>query len=336
MEADNPEMRNFVRHGIRRGLLLAWASLLLGGAGAARAEFSVYGLIDFGHRRTVDGSISHVTFDGNSQSRLGIKGHVGEDEDFRTTFNFETDIHGTDEPIKTDRASWVGLATSYGELRYGRQYSPVWLTMINYDFNGASSTVCSACFVGAGWVAGPEQDFGNGISMSESVQYIGNWDPVRLIIGYRQMQDDDPPEIKRDVYSFGTTLTQGALMTSFAMQSSSLDDLPLYIGAAGLYDLGIARVKMGMHTVGKESQVIDLGVVAYIQGFNFGETFSLNVGDGVYEGAAFEIFLNRKIGKDRIFYVEAGNRFMPSNELNALGEVVKSGVAYAIGIIVTF
>lgn len=336
MKADILLMENFGRLGIRRGLLLAWACALLGGAGAARAEFSVYGLIDFGHRRTVDGAISHVTFDGNSESRIGIKGHVGEDSGWRTTFNLETGIHGNDAPIKTDRASWVGLASSLGELRYGRQYSPAWLTMVGYDFNGASSTVCAACFVGAGWIAGPEQDFGNGVRMSNSLQYLGDWGPVQVIAGYRQVQDDDPETVKWDVVSVGATTKQGPLTTSFAWQSSSEKLVPIYAGLAGMYDLGTAKVKMGLHTVGSASQVIDLGVVAFIQGFNFGETFSLNIGDGVYEGAAFEIFLNRKIGKDRLFYVEAGNRFTPSDRVNALGERVESGFAYAIGVIVTF
>lgn len=337
MKADIPVMRNLERHRIRRGLLLAAACVFLGGAGAARAEFSVYGLIDFGHRRTVDGSISNMTFDGNSPSRLGIKGQVGEDdEDWRTTFNFETSIHGTDEPIRTDRASWVGLGAGFGEFRFGRQYSPAWLTMIGYDFNGASSTVCAACFVGAGWIAGPEQDFGNGTHMDNSLQYLGSWGPVQVTAGYKQVQDDDPPEAKWDVVSFGTTLTLGSFATSLAVQSSSTS-APNYTGAAVLYDLGTAKVKMGLHTIGKESKVIDLGVVALVEGFNFGETFSINIGDGIYEGAAFEVFVNRKLGKDRLLYAEIGNRLTPLRAFDDQeGERVESGFAYAIGIIVTF
>lgn len=98
--------------------------------------------------------------EGNSATRVGIKGSTDFGSGIKANFKFETGGIGSDGVVNKggtffNRQAYFGFSGGFGEVRLGRQDSVPFQTFIDYDFNGASNGVSAAGFSGAGlWASG--------------------------------------------------------------------------------------------------------------------------------------------------------------------------------------
>ena len=138
--------------------LIAAAVMTLA-AGAAQAQLSIYGLIDLSYGKSIasDAAGDKADFhsggdngsgEGNSTTRVGLKGSTDVGSGFKANFNLETGGITSNGEVNPggaffNRQAWAGLSGSFGEFRLGRQDSVAFQTMAPYDFNGASNGIAS-------------------------------------------------------------------------------------------------------------------------------------------------------------------------------------------------
>ncbi|WDZ95160.1 porin [Herbaspirillum sp. WKF16] len=145
-------------------------ALLLAAAPAAYAQSSVtiYGVLDVYtayQKSTVGGKNTSLWAMGNNgemTSRLGFKGSEDLGGGYRATFNlengFDPSTGGQQNNYRLfDRQSWVGLGGGFGEVRVGRQNTPMFLYAGNMDAFGAA-TYGSAYNNFANWLARVDND----------------------------------------------------------------------------------------------------------------------------------------------------------------------------------
>ena len=138
------------------------AALALGFVGTAQAQLSLYGLIDASYGKSLLSDVflrdkadfhsggDNGSSEGNSTTRVGIKGAIDVGSGVKANFRFETGGIDSDGEVNGggsffNRQAWFGLSGSFGEVRLGRQDSVSFQTMIDFDFNGASNGV-SGCW----------------------------------------------------------------------------------------------------------------------------------------------------------------------------------------------
>jgi len=110
--------------------LLAIAALAATSGAFAQSSVTIYGVLDASLER-IDATkgITRVSSDNLSSSRLGFKGTEdiggGLKANFVLEHNVKVDTGAAGNTRMWDRAAWVGLAGSFGELRLGRQDSSI-------------------------------------------------------------------------------------------------------------------------------------------------------------------------------------------------------------------
>lgn len=122
-------------------LALPLALGLLSGHGVAQTSLTVYGLVDAGvvyERGAPGGSAAKLTSGVQSGSRLGFKGMEdlggGLSAKFALEAGFNTDTGGlTQAGTLFNRQAWVGLGSRWGDLSFGRQYTPHFLLLDQVD-----------------------------------------------------------------------------------------------------------------------------------------------------------------------------------------------------------
>ncbi|SOE54197.1 Outer membrane protein (porin) [Burkholderia sp. OK233] len=129
-----------------------WAagSMLLISAGLAHAQSSVtlYGVVDAGLQYASQtpnaanknaGATYALTTSGYSPSVFGMQGREDLGGGNSTTFDLESGISPANGGYATSngnfwgRQAWVGLEGNYGKIRFGEQYSPFFLTVLDSD-----------------------------------------------------------------------------------------------------------------------------------------------------------------------------------------------------------
>ena len=111
--------------------LLAIAALAATSGAFAQSSLTIYGVLDASLERIdADKGITRVSSDNLSTSRLGFKGTEDIGGGLKAGFMLETAVKAdTGAQGNTarfwDRAAWVGLSGSFGELRLGRQDSSI-------------------------------------------------------------------------------------------------------------------------------------------------------------------------------------------------------------------
>lgn len=120
---------------VSRALLVSF--FVLGGlAQNAQAQSSVtlYGVIDTSIEITNPGSSWTTRMDSGAYrgSRIGLRGSEQISPDLRILFDLENGFGSADGSLATagtlfNRQAWVGLGAPWGELRMGRQYSPIYI-----------------------------------------------------------------------------------------------------------------------------------------------------------------------------------------------------------------
>ncbi len=319
------------------------AAILLASAGAAQAQLSLYGLVDASYGKSLNSDAfvpdSKADFhsggdngssEGNSTTRVGIKGGVDVGSGLKANFRFETGGITSDGDVNPGgaffaRQAWLGLSGSFGEVRLGRQDSVAFQQLIDFDFNGASNGVSAGYYSGVGvWYPGRQ---------SRSLQYITpTMGGVTAQFGFVPKGDNitrgDPSA--KAVFSAAAKYAAGPLSVgaSFQTKDKSARDFATdtatvknFMSVAGSYDFGIAK-----------GSGPTLGVNFPVAGFNIGAHLANNR-DRDAEITSFEFWINKEIFKNTYAYFEAGNWdsdriTLPTGDRKATG--------YALGLIFTF
>ena len=326
------------------------AAVLLATAGAAQAQLSIYGLVDASYGKSLfsDAFVPQSKADfhsggdngsseGNSTTRVGIKGSVDVGSGIKANFRFETGGITSDGEVNPggaffNRQAWFGLSGSMGELRLGRQDSVAFQQLIDFDFNGASNGVSAGAYSGVGvWLPGRQ---------SRSLQYIS---PAMggfvAQLGFQPKGDNvsrGEPNAKAVVSAAGK-YTAGPLSVGASYQTKGESDGKAFASVAGSYDFGAAKVMVGYAMGGKiadggTGSGPTLGVNVPVAGFNIGAHFASNR-DKDAKITSLELWVNKEIFKNTYAYAEAGNWDSDSIVLPT-GKKKASG--YAAGLIFVF
>lgn len=324
------------------------AALALGFAGAAQAQMSLYGLIDMSYGKSLLGEVflgekadfhsggDNGSSEGNSTTRIGIKGSTDLGGGIKGNFKFETGGIESDGTVNGggaffNRQAWAGFSGNFGEVRLGRQDSVSFQTMIDFDFNGASNGVSAGGYAGVGvWLPGRQ---------SRSLQYISpTIAGVTAQLGFVPKGNAGPGG--KNVFSAGAKYGTGPLLVGASFQTKAATGAANFASVAGSYDFGVAKVMLGYadggdFASGGSGDGPTFGVNVPVAGFNIGMHYSQNMDDNLKIKAA-EVWVNKEIFKNTYAYVEAGN-WKTSLALNPLDPAGKTkGTGYAAGVIWVF
>ena len=152
--------------------LVALAVLAASGAAMAQSSVTLFGVVDAGYS-VGTGSVSDSTAmrtDRIGSSRLGFRGVEDLGGGMRAEFWLEAGVAndsgagantntnnqasgGTTSGLTFNRKSTVGLVTSMGEIRLGRDYSPQFYPDAQYDPFGTNGVASSLIAYGSGFAA---------------------------------------------------------------------------------------------------------------------------------------------------------------------------------------
>lgn len=306
------------------------AAAILLAAGAAQAQFSIYGLLDMSYGKSVGSDAAGQKADfhsggdngsgeGNSTSRFGLKGSADVGSGMKVNFRLESNGITSDGDIPApffQRQAWLGLSGSFGEVRLGRQDSVPFQTMIGYDFNGASNGVSSFGYAGAAiWALRSRQ--------SRSLQYISPKfaDAVTVQLGF--VPEGNTAGAK-NVLSAGATYATGPLSVSAAYEGKRATGADDFMAVAGSYDFGVAKVMLGFSDGGTNQKGVNVGFTAPIGSINVGALIAHNSDT---KGRAVEVFVNSEVLKNTYAYFEVGS---------ANANTGAKGTGFALGMIYVF
>lgn len=128
---------------MKKSLLALAALTAFAGVASAQSSVTLFGIVDLGARNVKNhsGSIKSLSINGSVFSRLGVRGVEDLGGGLRAGFWLEGDIQAdTGNPAGQtwQRRSTISLMGSFGEVRLGRDYNPVFLTFVTHDpFNYA-------------------------------------------------------------------------------------------------------------------------------------------------------------------------------------------------------
>jgi predicted porin len=321
-------------------------ALLLSLVGAAHAEsaYSIYGLVDVSYGKSVgdDAIDKKADFhsggdagsgEGNSTTRIGVKGGADLGSGVKANFKFETGGIGSDGSITSsaffNRQAWFGFSGGFGEVRFGRQDSVSFQTTVDFDFNGASNGVAALGYSQvAPWLPGRQ---------SRSLQYISpNFGGFTAQVGLQLKGNNE--DGNKDVYSLGLKYAAGPLAVAVTGQSKNLSSGSKDFAAiVGSFDFGVAKVQASYADGGKVAEGgtgkgFGAGVVVPVAGINIGAQFGKNT-DSNYKTTAYELFINKEVFKNTYAYAEFGNSKWKDG---AEGGGDLKGNGFAIGVIFTF
>jgi predicted porin len=321
-------------------------ALLLGAFGAAQAQMTLYGLIDASYGKSLATSVftndkadihsggDNGSSEGNSTTRIGIKGSTDLGQGIKANFRFESNgitSNGTVNDPTIGRQAWLGFSGAFGEVRVGRQDSVSFQTMIDYDFNGASNGVSAWGYSSvAPWLPGRQ---------SRSVQYISpNFGGITAHLGF--VPEGNGGTGAKNVFSAGLKYGAGPLSVAGSMQTKASDAGQNFWSVGGSYDLQVVKVSLGYADGGEfakggSGKGLSLGAVAPVGGFNVGAMYGQNT-DSNMKIKSVELFVNKEIFKNTIAYVEFGNWQTDSAAFRAATGAKKDGNGAAIGVIYVF
>ena len=316
------------------------AAVLLSVMGVAQAEVTFYGLIDMSYGKNIadDAAGKNADFhsggddsssQGNSTTRVGVKGNLEVAPGIKANFQLETagitsegrvGTKGTDTPF-FNRQAWAGFSGNFGEVRLGKQDSVAFQTMAGFDFNGAANAASAQGNVAAApWLPGRQ---------SRSLQYISpNMNGFKAQAGFVPQGNEvlaggDAPKAST---SLGLTYAAGQFAVAVAGESKRTELSNSFASVAGSYDFGVAKVMLSYADGGADMKGTSVGVVAPVAGFNIGLTYAKNSDT---QAVGTEFYVNREVFKNTYAYFDYGN-------VDKTSKTSQKGNAYAVGVIYTF
>src|SRR4051812_17571762 len=118
---------------MKKTVLVLAALSTSAGAAFSQSSVTVYGVVDTAIARTNNGSTVTTSLDSGKQSgsRLGFLGSEDLGGGLKAVFTVENGFSAdtgaqADAARLFNRQSWVGLASSFGTVKLGRQKTPVY------------------------------------------------------------------------------------------------------------------------------------------------------------------------------------------------------------------
>ncbi|VCU69447.1 Outer membrane porin protein precursor [Pigmentiphaga humi] len=234
------------------------AALLTGFAGAAHAQSNVtlYGIVDMGYvYDKSDGSSGTSKLDSGAlgSSRFGLRGTEDLGNGLKANFQLENGFKADTGDMGTantlfDRASWVGVSGSFGEVRLGRQDS------LGFNwFRGAVNPFGNSYLQGQSAtifnVRGPADRFSN-----SAFYYSPKFSGFQGGVGYSfntSAGETTGNDGDNSAYSLGLRYNAGPLLAVLTYeQQNGADNTPaqadiknLQLGA--VYDFGMVKLHAG-------------------------------------------------------------------------------------------
>ena len=319
-------------------LKLIPAALLLTLVGAAQAQVTVYGLVDYSYGKNAingtaagtgdaydafqfgDGSVAH----GNSTTRVGLKGTTDVGGGYKTNFQLEANAVAP-AGFKFGRQAWAGISGGFGEVRFGTQDSVAFQTLAGFDMNGAANDT----YTGA--MSGVQSAGQNGTSNAQYFSPTFGGLQVRAGLtpkGNNSTVATDPNA--KSAYALGLSFANGPFAAAAAYESATTDNAALSGGSAysaigGSYDFGAAKVSLVYANGGTNVKGTSLGVAFPVGAATVGAQYSKNSDT---QDSGTELFFNTPVFKNTTAYVDYGRK-----------NVSASGVstnAYSVGMILAF
>jgi predicted porin len=311
------------------------AAALLAAMGTAHAGLDFYGLVDLSYGKNenlaapvgTEGSRFHSGGDdgssqGNSTTRVGLKGSMDIGSGLKANFKFETagidrDLRiGKENKLFFNRQAWAGVSGGFGEVRFGRQDSVPFQVMGAYDFNGAANAATALGNSGvAAWGRGRQ---------TQSLQYISpSMNGFTAQVGFAGKEDSDGATAK-SATSAALTYAAGKFSASVAAESKRTDGGENFAGVSASYDFGVVKVMGSYADGGLNAKGPGVGFVAPVMGFNVGMLYGKNSDN---KAAGTEFFINREIYKNTYAYLDYGNLDLKN---------ASDKKAYALGVIYVF
>lgn len=329
---------------MKRTLLALACSTLF--VGAAHAEYSIYGLLDGSIGKSIPDAQAkeRVGFhsggdsdsgQGNSTTRIGVKGSTDVGSGIKANFKFETggitsggdvklegrDVNGN--PVRGpffNRQAWFGVSGSMGEVRLGRQDSVPFQTFIGYDLNGASNGVSAWGYSGVATSHFARQ--------SASLQYLSpSFGGVTAQAGLQLKNKADKAAGGKDVVSGAVTYATGGLSLTGTFQSKEGTGGDDFFGVFGSYGFGIVKLSLGYQDA-KTTKGMFAGAQVTVADINIGAIYAAQTKNAAGKGSVIELFVNKEILKGTYAYAEAG---IADKKVSG-----GKGTGYAVGVIYTF
>jgi len=124
---------------MKKSLLALAALTAFAGVASAQSSVTLFGIVDLAARNVKNGnagSLKTLSPNGQVSSRLGIRGVEDLGGGLRAGFWLEGDLAADDGQAagqSWQRRSTVSLIGSFGEVRLGRDYNPVFNTFVSHD-----------------------------------------------------------------------------------------------------------------------------------------------------------------------------------------------------------
>jgi len=135
--------------------LLALAVLAASGVAMAQSSVTLYGVADASLAKVTGASAKLSTNDrmNNGNSRFGMKGVEDLGGGLKASFNFEAAVNmgnGATDANTFQRAAYVALDGSFGQIYAGRRLSPMFYSIANYELTGTANYSAEANMFGFG------------------------------------------------------------------------------------------------------------------------------------------------------------------------------------------
>jgi predicted porin len=229
-------------------LTIALMSAGIAPAVMAQSSVTIYGVLDVytGYQNTTVGgkntSLTAMGNNGSMTSRLGFKGSEDLGGGYRATFNLENGFDPSTGATQNsyrlfDRQSWVGIGGGFGEVRAGRQNSPMFYYSGNMDAFGAA-TYGSAYNNFANWIARVDND----------ISYISPKFANSTLELHYSLGEKTDSLAANSVYQMGIQTQQGPVYfaTAYVNANNSTNTVNVkQFMAGGNYDYGSGKVYLG-------------------------------------------------------------------------------------------
>jgi predicted porin len=199
---------------------IAFAGIALAGCSLAHAQASVtlYGVLDTNleyltHASANGGSLVRENSGGLDNSRFGLRGTEDLGGGYSAFFVLEAGINSNDGTNATagtlfNRTSAVGIATPYGALSAGLQYTAMYDILLDYDPMGYAQQYTWMPSTG-------ENTFSFKARLDNSVKYVGTFDGLTAIADYSF--GGDPENFQSSAaYGAGLNYDGGSFGAAFA------------------------------------------------------------------------------------------------------------------------
>lgn len=266
---------------MKKPLLAVAAAALLPVAVSAQTNVTLYGIVDAGAGWTDTGgagdSSTIVVNSGYlSTSRFGMRGAEDLGNGLKATFNLEAGIDVDTGSSETDaggtffaRRSVVGLAGRFGEVNFGRDYTPGFLSAKSVDVPGLY----------ANWLTFVTQG-GMTARASNGVHYKGTFSGLTVRAVYADGESPAPESGAGDVWGLSAVYAGGPLTLHGYYQEVN-NGAGLTVKQSGLgagYNFGAFRLVMNYGIADAESGATVRANIDRLQGLGIGAVIKLGSG----------------------------------------------------------